>query len=87
LASKYTNNYHPFRPEIVVKHKSVLVVKGDRGIGKSALVSNWVKQFIAENQSIKVICHFIGSSGRSRDLMVLLRRCVTELREEYLQDG
>ena len=46
-----------------------------------------MKQFIAENQSIKVICHFIGSSGRSRDLMVLLRRCVTELREEYLQDG
>ena len=75
------------RPEVVVKNKSVMVVKGDRGLGKSTLVANWVRQFSLENPEVKVICHFVGSSGRSRDVTTFLRRCITELREEYLKEG
>lgn len=56
-------------------------------MGKSTLIANWVKHFSAENPEVKVISHFIGSSGRSRDVLVLLRRCITELREEYLDEG
>lgn len=74
------------QPDIEVKHKSVLVLKGDRGMGKSSLVANWFKQFSTENPEIKVISYFVGCSGRSRDVTTFLRRCILELREEYLEE-
>ena len=70
-----------------MKHKSVMVVKSDRGLGKSTLVANWVRKFAHDNAEVKVISHFVGSSGRSRDVATFLRRCIAELREEYLKEG
>ncbi|XP_053377944.1 uncharacterized protein LOC123530292 isoform X2 [Mercenaria mercenaria] len=74
------------QPEVVVKHKSIFVLKADRGMGKSSIVANWVKQFSAEHSEVKVISHFVGCSGRSRDVTTFLRRCISELREEYLTE-
>jgi len=70
-----------------VKHKSIIVLRSERGTGKSSLVSNWVRQFSAENREVAVISHYIGSSGRSRDIVTFMRRCVMELREKYMPDG
>ena len=64
-----------------------MVVKGDRGMGKTTLVANWVKKFAHDNPEVKVFSHFVGSSGRSRDVAMFLRRCTAELREEYLKEG
>ena len=63
------------------------MVKSDRGMGKSSLVANWVKQFSAEHSEVKVISHYVGCSGRSRDITTFFRRCISELREEYLTNG
>lgn len=73
--------------DVIVKFPSVLVIHSDRGMGKSSLVVNWVRYFSAENPEVKVISHFIGSSGRSRDVSMFLQKCVKALREEYLPDG
>ena len=75
------------RSEVAVKFKSILAVRGERGSGKSSLLANWVKVFSAENPEVKVISHFVGASGRSRDITTFLRHCVTELRQEYLREG
>ncbi|KAK3585947.1 hypothetical protein CHS0354_038489 [Potamilus streckersoni] len=70
-----------------LKEKSLMVLTGDRGSGKSTLVANWLKQFKEENPEVKLIFHFVGSSGRSRDISVFLRHCIKDLRQEYLKDG
>ena len=70
-----------------MRNKSLMVVKGDRGLGKTTLVANWVKKFAHDNPEVKVFSHFVGSSGRSRDVAMFLRRCTAELREEYLKEG
>ncbi|KAL3853010.1 hypothetical protein ACJMK2_016596 [Sinanodonta woodiana] len=69
-----------------IKEKNLMVLTGDRGSGKSTLVANWLKQFKEENPEVKVIFHFVGSNGHSRDISVFLRHCIKDLREEYLKD-
>ena len=70
-----------------MKNKSIIVMRSDRGFGKTTMVANWVKQFDLDNPEVKVISHFVGCSGRSKDLTTFLRRCIADLREEYLKDG
>lgn len=70
-----------------MKTKSLMVVKSDRGFGKSSLVAKWVKRFQLENPEIKVISHYVGCSGRSMDVTTFMQRCIAELREEYLKEG
>lgn len=70
---------------VEARYKSIMVVHGDRGSGKSTLISNWIQKFKAENREVKVICQYVGCSGRSADISVFLRHCIKELREEYLR--
>ncbi|KAL4226385.1 hypothetical protein ACF0H5_014369 [Mactra antiquata] len=74
------------KSDVTVRYKSILVLKSDRGMGKTSLVANWVKQFTAENPEIKVISHFVGCNGQSRDITSFMRKCILELREEYLSE-
>lgn len=73
------------REPVEARYKSIMVVHGDRGSGKSTLISNWIQKFKAENREVKVICQYVGCSGRSADISVFLRHCIKELREEYLR--
>lgn len=66
------------------RYKSIMVVHGDRGSGKSTLISNWIQKFKVENPDVKVLCQYVGCSGRSSDISVFLRQCIKELRENYL---
>nr|XP_022299795.1 uncharacterized protein LOC111108304 isoform X3 [Crassostrea virginica] len=68
------------------RYKSIMVVHGDRGSGKSTLISNWIQKFKVENPDVKVLCQYVGCSGRSSDISVFLRQCIKELRENYLMD-
>ncbi|XP_061187631.1 uncharacterized protein LOC133195719 isoform X1 [Saccostrea echinata] len=70
---------------VVARYKSIMVVHGDRGSGKSTLIGNWIQKFKAEHNDVKVICQYVGCSGRSADISVFLRHCIKELREEYLR--
>jgi hypothetical protein len=55
-----------------------LVVVGQPGMGKSALLAAW----IARQQSVVVLGHFVGASPDSADWRQMLRRLVVELTEE-----
>lgn len=75
------------REPAAVKYKSVMLIYGDRGCGKSSLVANWLPKFCAEYQEVKVIRHFVGSSYGSFDISVFMKQCIQELREEYMSSG
>lgn len=51
-----------------------ILVTGASGIGKSALVANWLASKAASSQGDIVFAHFIGASPDSTDPMLLLRR-------------
>ncbi|KAJ8301148.1 hypothetical protein KUTeg_020135 [Tegillarca granosa] len=67
------------------KYKSMLLLQGDRGCGKSTLIANWLHRFMIDFPNVKVIYQYIGSSAKSRDIAIFMRRCIEELRTEYLR--
>jgi tetratricopeptide (TPR) repeat protein len=56
-----------------------LLVTGEPGCGKSALLANWVKHFREKHPDIPVITHFVLATSESLKEAVLLRRLGTEL--------
>ncbi|XP_048404557.2 putative tetratricopeptide repeat protein 41 isoform X2 [Stegostoma tigrinum] len=67
----------------VPKGKSVLLLCGEKGCGKSTVICNWLKNFMQTNPGILVITHFVGSSCASHDIMSFMRHCILKLRHEY----
>lgn len=57
-----------------------LVVLGESGSGKSALLANWVMRFQRTRPRDFVLVHFIGSSPQSADWTAMLRRIMGELK-------
>jgi preprotein translocase subunit SecA/nephrocystin-3 len=59
-----------------------LVVTGDSGIGKSALLSNWVLRHNEQRPEDLVIHHWVGCSPHSSNSGELLSRILLELKEK-----
>jgi preprotein translocase subunit SecA/nephrocystin-3 len=60
-----------------------LLLYGESGYGKSALISNYFEKFKQDNNSF-VIEHYIGGAGEfSNDLYQMLRRIMLEIKEEF----
>ncbi|MFH0953774.1 MAG: tetratricopeptide repeat protein [Verrucomicrobiota bacterium] len=55
-----------------------LVVLGDSGSGKSALLANWVIRYRQAHPDVLVLQHFIGASPCSADWAAMLRRIMGE---------
>jgi tetratricopeptide (TPR) repeat protein len=66
--------------EYVRRGGNPLVVTGESGLGKSALLANWVMQHRNENPEDVVIMHFIGASADSVNWENTVRRIITELK-------
>ncbi|NJO14404.1 MAG: DUF4062 domain-containing protein, partial [Thioploca sp.] len=60
-----------------------LIILGESGIGKSALLANWALSYRQRHPQDVVIFHFIGSSPYSTEEAVLLRRIMTELQTHF----
>nr|XP_023394763.1 putative tetratricopeptide repeat protein 41 [Loxodonta africana] len=60
-------------------YKSILLLSGERGCGKSTLIANWVNYFKKKHPSILLIPHFVGSSCDSSDIMSVIHYFITEL--------
>ncbi|XP_038072011.1 uncharacterized protein LOC119740704 [Patiria miniata] len=60
-----------------------LVILGESGSGKSALVANWTHQFEEENPGVFLFMHFIGSSSESASHLNLLRRLYEEIKQFF----
>jgi hypothetical protein len=57
-----------------------LVILGESGSGKSALLANWALRYRAEHPGELVLMHFIGASPYSADWSAMLRRLIGEFR-------
>ena len=60
-----------------------LVVLGESGGGKSALLANWVRHYCQAHQNVFVLVHFIGSTSQSTDYVAILQRIMGELKRRY----
>lgn len=62
-----------------------LVVTGPSGMGKSALIANWIDD-IGQDTTRRVIYHFVGYAGGEGDYRRILNRLNDEIRDLYALD-
>jgi tetratricopeptide (TPR) repeat protein len=60
-----------------------LVILGESGSGKSALLANWAIQHRTRYPDDLVIMHFIGATPGSADWVAMLRRILEEFRRKF----
>ena len=60
-----------------------LVVLGESGGGKSALLANWTHRWREQHPETPVIVHFIGAAPDSADWMAMLRRLMGEFQRRF----
>ena len=62
-----------------------MVVTGASGLGKSALIANWLKEKLQEeNRDYDIIYHFIGNGGsESNHIQFIKTRLINEIKDHY----
>ena len=60
-----------------------LVVLGESGVGKSALLANWAIKYHEGHRDELLLMHFIGSSPYSVDWAAMLRRILREFKRHF----
>ena len=60
-----------------------LVVLGESGSGKSALLANWFLDYSAKHHDDFALIHFIGSTSDSADATHLMQRIMLELKRRF----
>nr|XP_021330895.1 putative tetratricopeptide repeat protein 41 [Danio rerio] len=76
-----------FNSDLNDSEKSVLVISGERGCGKSTLAAWCLQTFSEQNPDLPVIRHFCGTSTSSTDVRSLLRLCTAQLRKAHNGDS
>lgn len=64
-----------------------LLVIGESGIGKSALLANWEMRYRQQHPDEMVLLHFIGATATSGDWAAMLRRIMAEMQEHFTLEG
>jgi tetratricopeptide (TPR) repeat protein len=60
-----------------------LVIMGESGGGKSALVANWTHHWSQQHPETPVLVHFIGAAPDSANWMAMLRRLLSEFQRKF----
>jgi tetratricopeptide (TPR) repeat protein len=60
-----------------------LVLLGESGSGKSALLANWASRYREAYPNDFLVTHYVGSSADSADYVRILRRVMEEIRTRY----
>jgi len=61
-----------------------LLLYGESGLGKSALIANYFREWREKNRDCFVIEHYIGGAGElSSDFYAMLRRVMLEIKEKF----
>jgi tetratricopeptide (TPR) repeat protein len=60
-----------------------LVISGESGGGKSALVANWTHNWSEQHKETPVLVHFIGAAPESANWMAMLRRLLGEFQRKF----
>lgn len=61
-------------------YKSILLLSGERGCGKTTLLANWVNDFKSKYPGLLMIPYFVGSTCESSDIMSVIHYFILELR-------
>jgi tetratricopeptide (TPR) repeat protein len=70
--------------EFVDGTESAIVISGESGMGKSALIADWVnKRLQKKKENEKIIYHFIGASQSEGDYRKITKRLINEIRDIY----
>jgi tetratricopeptide (TPR) repeat protein len=67
----------------VMQDEPPLVILGESGFGKSALLANWVQQYRDNHPDEWLLMHFVGASPASADWAAMLRRIMGELKRHF----
>ncbi|XP_052608973.1 tetratricopeptide repeat protein 41-like isoform X1 [Peromyscus californicus insignis] len=60
-------------------YKSILLLSGERGCGKSTLIASWVNYFKSRHPGVLMIPYFVGSTCESSDIMSVIHYFIMEL--------
>ena len=60
-----------------------LMILGESGSGKSALIANWLSDYRQKHPNDHVIAHFIGASPQSAEWTSMVRRIMEELKRRF----
>ncbi|XP_050964483.1 tetratricopeptide repeat protein 41 [Labeo rohita] len=66
--------------------KSILLICGERGCGKSTVAAWWLQSFCRQNPDIPVFSHFCGTSTSSTDVRSMLRQSTAQLQRAHYGD-
>jgi len=61
-----------------------LVVRGESGVGKSALLANWAVRYRAQHPDDLLLMHFIGAAPESADWATIIQRILGEVKRRGL---
>ena len=62
--------------------KHELVVTGSSGMGKSALIANWIESH-RDDVKLNIIYHFIGNGGQENNYLLIQKRLIDEIKDIY----
>jgi tetratricopeptide (TPR) repeat protein len=63
-----------------------LVLTGDSGVGKSALLANWAAEYQFLHPEAFVLCHYIGATAQSTSFIAIQKRIMAELKRRFQID-
>ncbi|MCX6054382.1 MAG: DUF4062 domain-containing protein [Chloroflexi bacterium] len=66
-----------------LSNRQPLVILGESGSGKSALLANWAIHYQKDHPGDLVLMHFIGATPGSADWTAMLRRILGELKRQF----
>ena len=67
--------------------KLPLLLSGESGLGKSAALARFVRDFRKEHPDVFVLPHFVGASPRTTSLAAMLQRLTQELQRRFESDA
>eukprot|EP00069_Balaena_mysticetus_P005749 bmy_04802T0 len=77
LPSRVNDGKHRINP--LPTYKSILLLSGEHGRGKSSLIANWVNYSRKKHPNVLLIPHFVGSTCESSDILLVIYYFITEL--------
>jgi len=67
----------------VSSKEKALVITGESGMGKSALLANWIQKKEKEGTILKIIYHFVGMSKLKGNFRKIRQRLINEVRKIF----
>ncbi|XP_055881613.1 putative tetratricopeptide repeat protein 41 isoform X2 [Biomphalaria glabrata] len=64
---------------------NVILLVGERGIGKSTLVAQWLKLLKDEGSNTFVVSHFVSASCHSSSIKNFIRQSIRKLRSHFME--